>query len=280
MSSAPGTHWRAIAGDGAALILAVHFDAGTGGPGFADLAAHLDGCRPGPVGFRLFETLPPRSGGAFQRESEPVAYVGRWLAEIGSLGPPPVRAVLGYCAGSSLAGVLAARIAQAGLGEPALVLLAPERVDAAVLAAEFISATDSLAARLTPGELAEVRRATDEARDQAVKAGGRTDEAHGPRDQADEARGGAETSLAPVAAALDGAYRAAVRAACGRLSVAPAVERQLCDRFARYLGYLVACSRAQADAQGPSPVILDRLPDGTSPLADPDAARRVANALP
>jgi hypothetical protein len=71
------------------------------------LAANLDGLRPDQPGVRLFENLPPRSRGAFLTESAPAAYVTRWLAEIGSL-EPPVRAVLGYCAGSSLAAVLAA----------------------------------------------------------------------------------------------------------------------------------------------------------------------------
>jgi len=227
------THWRPLNSGAGALVLAVHFDPGTGEPGFADLAANLGGVR-------LFETVPPRLAGDILDRSEPVSYVGPWLAELDELRPP-VRAVLGYCAGASLAGVLAAEVARAGLGEPPLLVFAPQRVNAATLATEFVSATDRLSAQLTAEELAAARRAAAEVR-------------------------GADRSteyLAAMASALEGAYRTAVRAATHRLGVAPAAQRQLGDRFATYLAYLVACARADT-ADAPCPEVLNHPPGGVT----------------
>ncbi|GAA2359959.1 hypothetical protein [Dactylosporangium salmoneum] len=222
-------HWRPLNAGTKALVLAVHFDPGAGGPGFADLAGDL-------AGARLYETLPPRSAGAFDEESEPVAYIRPWLAEIPALGAP-VRAVLGYCAGSSLAGILAAQIARAGLGDPPLLVFAPQRVDAATLATEFCAAIDRLAAQLSPDELAAARHSAA-----AVQG---------------------EADLPAAAGALERAYRTAVEAATARLGVAPAMRRQLGDRFATYLAYLVACARA-ASVQLPAQAVLPHPPGGAA----------------
>jgi thioesterase domain-containing protein len=208
--------WRPLRDKGAGLVVGVNFDAGHGDASLSDLAEGL-GDR------RVWESVPPPAAGDFLRDSEPEHYLRPWFEEIAAQ-PDEVEAVLGCCAGASLAVALATRIRRAGLGDPLLIVFDPIPVRAEVIAREFSLAVDSLAAHLDAEQLRQVRA--------AASAAENTD----------------ATGLALVStvAALETSFRSAVHAACLRLRVLDTLEQQLGDRFAAYLGYLLACSRAQA----------------------------------
>ncbi|GAA1024932.1 MULTISPECIES: hypothetical protein [Amycolatopsis] len=226
-----GACWRQLSGSSGHLVPSVNFEAVRGTAGFADLAAAAGGLEQ----FELIETIPRKfaRGCDYLRVSEPDRYLGPWLAELTEMAAPerPVRAVLGYCAGAALARALADAATKYGLGEPILLLFDPLRVNGTTLSREFAEALDTVRPQLTPGEIEGARNSAARWEERCADAGGR--------------------ALAPMAEALDEVYQGLVTAACGRLRVAPALERQLCDRFASYFAYLVASSRCEETAAGP-----------------------------
>jgi hypothetical protein len=145
--------WTPLADIGdsaAAVVLAVDYPF-TGRPeaGFADLVAKLPRAHP------VWETVPPVRGA--EAGMTGADYVDRWYAEVGAR---PVRAVLGFCAGSVYAAALADRIAAGGAGErPALLLFDPESPNAITVYWQFHKVIDGLGAVLTPEEVAEAQRA-------------------------------------------------------------------------------------------------------------------------
>jgi hypothetical protein len=147
-------------------------------------------------------------------------------AEVQPAGRTGVCGVLGYCAGAPVALALAERF-----GDPPVVVFDPIAVDAATLVAEYTAAIGPLSDRLGDDE-------RSAATDVTAGAGGTGD-------------------LAALANLLDAAYRRALRAACGRLRVAAAVEEQLAERFSRYLRYLVNAAGCRS-AAAPAAVALSR----------------------
>ncbi|MEU4995769.1 hypothetical protein [Streptomyces sp. NPDC021622] len=211
------SRWHVLRDGDAGLILTVAFDAGRGDARFADLASSLDGRR-------VLEGLPRRSTVAELVERGADDYVTPWLEEIKEHGQP-VRAVLGHCAGSGLARELADRLRMLGLGTPSLIIFDPIVAESRTLGEEYRTAVRTLAAQLSPEDL-----------DTALAAAQ-------PCDAEPSLTGAA---VLPLAEALEAAYGTAVAAACGRLSVAPAVQQQLSDRFSHYLAYLAAAAWTHA----------------------------------
>ncbi|MEV2254430.1 hypothetical protein AB0I94_28250 [Streptomyces sp. NPDC050147] len=273
------SRWQVLRDGDAGLILTVAFDAGRGDARFADLASFLQGRH-------VLEGVPLRSTVAELVKEGPDAYVEPWLEAVKELGQP-VRAVFGHCAGSGLARELFGRLRTLGLGEPtdepsgepSLIAFDPILVDSHILADDYRAAVRTLAAQLSPQDL-----------ESALVAAG-------PCDDGPTLTG---VDVLPLAEALETAYGTAVAAACERLSVAPAVQQQLSDRFSHYLAYLAAAAWAQAtppardtppattvlsttggvgtDDADPRGTVTRFTVDRTRLLADPDVAAYVSRA--
>ncbi|MFD3573978.1 hypothetical protein [Streptomyces sp. NPDC058644] len=216
------SRWHVLRQGDAGLVLTVAFDAGRGDARFADLASFLDGRH-------VLEGVPNHCTVEALLRQGPGEYVTPWLEAVKERGQP-VLAVLGHCAGSGLARVLAYRLRMLGLGEPSLITFDPVLVDGHTLGEDYRTAVRTLAAQLSPQDLETALAA-------ALPCDG------------EPAATGAD--VLPLAAALETAYQEAVAAACRRLDVAPAVRQQLADRFSHYLAYLAAA--AWTDAQPPPP---------------------------
>ncbi len=174
------TNWRQLSDRGHDLVLCLDFAGGRAEAGFADLAAGV------PVD-ASFLHIGRASAGPL------AACVDRWVAELTATGRP-VRAVLGFCAGTALA----TRVADAitATGPPPMVMLldaVPTTGDS--LASQFTLALESSAKHLTADELADARDLSE----QLV--------ATYPDD------------LPRIAAALTGRYDQLMRAVASRLSL-------------------------------------------------------------
>lgn len=213
------SRWHVLRDGDAGLILTVAFDAGRGDARFADLASLLDG-------WRVLEGIPRRGTVAALRQDGAGEYVTPWLEAVKERGQP-VRAVLGHCAGAALARELAGGLTALGLGAPALITFDPIVVDSRTLGEDYRTAVRTLAAQLSPLDLQTALAAAQ------------------PCDGEPTATG---AELSPLAEALEVAYRTAVTAACRHLTVAPAMQQQLADRFSHYLAYLAAAAWTQAGA--------------------------------
>jgi len=264
--------WRVLRDGDAGLVLTVAFDAGRGDARFSDLAHFLGGRR-------VLEAVPRRTTLAALRDEGVDGYVTPWLEAVKEYGQP-VQAVLGHCGGGSLARELVIGLRACGLGEPLLMTFDPIVVDGPVLGEEYRVAVRALAAQLTPQDL-----------DPALAAAE-------PCDATPAAEGRDVLSLAET---LEQAYRTAVTAACRNVSVAPAVQQQLCDRFSVYLAYLAAAAWAHptdpparapvattvlsatggvgTSAADPRGTITRFTVDRTRLLADPEVAAYVSKAL-
>ncbi len=218
-TTADARHWRRLTASGSDLVLGIDFEAGHGEASLSDLASALDG-------HRVWESVPPPATGDYLKDCDPEIYTRPWLEElVGS--PDRIVAVLGVCAGAPLAVTLAAGIRRAGLGEPQVIVFDPAPVDGNVLAREFGKALESFAGQITDDEQQQQRAVGTLAADAATATG---------------------DDLVPLAVRLEEAFRTIIHGACSRLRVCAALEQQLADRFANYLAYLVACSRASAAA--------------------------------
>ncbi|MEU7736396.1 hypothetical protein ACIBCC_30635 [Streptomyces griseus] len=236
--------WRVLRDGDADLVLTVAFDPGRGNANFSDLARCLGGRR-------VLEAVPRRTTVAALRDEGVDGYVAPWLEAVKEHGKP-VKAVLGHCGGDSLARELAIGVRAWGLGEPSLMTFDPLVVDGSVLVEEYRVAVGALVAQLTPRDL-EPALAAAESHDPASTAGG--------------------SDLLSLAETLERAYRTAAAAACRNVSVAPAVQQQLCDRFSAYLTYLAAAARARSahpSAHAPiATTVLSATADAGPRTADP-----------
>jgi hypothetical protein len=199
------SYWRTAYDGGGDLVLGISFDTGRGESLLTDLVRGIDG--------HLFlESLPPRPA-AVNLADELDGYLAHWIEDLRDRAGP-VRAIIGHCAGAPLAAALAVRLREASLGEAALILVDPARVDAGTIAAEYLLALQTLAAYLSADELL--------AAQEAAGSGAR------------------EAGPLPAFQRMDSAYRAAMAAACLRLPVSAEQQDQLCARLSSYLLYLTA----------------------------------------
>jgi len=155
---------------------------------------------------------------------------GRWADELAATGRP-VRAVLGFCAGTALATRLADAVAVTG-PPPMVVLFDAVCITGSSLAGQFTSALESAARYLTAGELADAR---------------------GLSEQLVEMYPG---DLPRIAAALAGRYDELIRAVAGRLSVQEFPRRELTGAFTAYLDYLLLASEGGFDMRTTTPLFL------------------------
>ena len=174
------TNWRQLSDRGPDLVPCLDFPGGRAAAGFAELAAGVpvDAC---------FLHFGQAGAGPL------AACVDRWADELLATGRP-VRAVLGFCAGTALATRLADAIAATG-PPPMVVLFDAVPTTGDSLAGQFMSALESNARHLTADELAD---------------------AHGLSEQLVETY---PDDLPRIAAALTDRYDRLMRAVADRLSV-------------------------------------------------------------
>ena len=221
------TSWRQLSDRGPALIPCLDFPGARAAAGFAELAAgvRVDAC---------FLHIGQANAGPL------AACVDRWADELLATGCP-VRAVLGFCAGTALATRLADAIAVAeGPGQsntatgppPMVVLFDAVSTTGGSLASQFTSALESNARHLTADELAD---------------------AHGLSEQLVETY---PDDLPQIAAALTDRYDRLIRAIAGRLSVHEFLRRELTGTFTAYLDYLLLASEGGFDMRTTTPLFL------------------------
>jgi hypothetical protein len=220
------TNWRQLTDRGHDLVLCLDFPGGRAAAGFTELAAGV----PADVSF-----LHIRQAGA-----RPLAEcVNRWVAECAATGRP-VRAVLGFCAGASLATRVADAIA-ATMPSPLVVLFDAMSPTGDSLASQFTSALESSARHLTADELADASALAEQLA------------ATYPDD------------LPPIAAALTVRYDLLMRAVAGRLSLPAFLLQELTDGFAAYLDYLVLAGEGGLDMHTTAPLFLSSADEDPPP---------------
>jgi hypothetical protein len=227
------TNWRQLSDRGSDLILCLDFPGGRVVAGFAELAAGV------PVDASFFHIGQAGTGPL-------AASVDRWAGAVTATGRP-VRAVLGFCAGTAIATRLADAIA--ATGPPPMVLL----FDAVLttgesLTSQFIQALESSAKHLTADELADAR------------------------DLSEQLAASYPDDLPRIAAALTDRYDRLMRTVADRLSLHDIFRQQLTDGFTAYLDYLVLAGQGGFDVRTTTPLFL------TSPGHEPpvEEARTMA----
>jgi hypothetical protein len=211
------TNWRQLSDRGADLVPCLDFPGARAAAGFAELAAGVpvDAC---------FLHIGQASAGPL------TACVDRWADELLATGRP-VRAVLGYCAGTALATRLADAIAATG-PPPMVVLFDAASTTGGSLASQFTSVLESSARHLTADELAD---------------------AYGLSEQLVAAY---PDDLPRIAAALTDRYDRLMRAVADRLSVHEFLRQELTGAFTAYLDYLLLASEGGFDMRTTTPLFL------------------------
>ncbi|MFE3738973.1 hypothetical protein [Streptomyces sp. NPDC059134] len=191
------------------VVLAVDFaTTGRREATFAELAGLL----PGPLDVR--QAVPPPDAG---REDDPAGYHLRWWGGRVAYGPGarPVRAVLGYCAGSVFASRLADVVERRQGERPVLLLFDPEVPTVAGLDRDVRRAVEGMDG-VSDEERAGLRRGIDRIRDATG-------------DDFDKA-----------AEAFVALYREAYGTVLARMGVGGHFAEQLTGLFRSYTGYLTA----------------------------------------
>ncbi len=209
------TNWRQLADRGPDLILCLDFPGGRPAAGFAELVAGLsiDAC---------FLHIGQTSGGPL------AACVEDWVAQIAATGRP-VRAVLGFCAGTTLATRVADAIATTA-PPPMVVLFDAAATNGDALIGGFTAALESSAEHLTTDELAD-------ARDLAEQLATYDD-------------------LPRIAAALVDRYDLLMTAVADRLSLPEFYRKELTNGFTTYLNYRLLTAEGGFDMRSTTPLFL------------------------
>jgi hypothetical protein len=214
------TNWTELSDRGHDLVPCLDFAGGRAAAGFAELAAGV----PADACFLHFR----------RADAGPLAVcVDRWADELLATGRP-VRAVLGFCAGSAMATRLADAIAatRSSAPPPVVVLFDAVPITSGSLASQFASALESNARHLTAGEQAD---------------------AHGLSEQLMEKY---PDDLPRIAAALTERYDRLMRAVADRLSLHEFLRQELTAIFTAYLDYLMLASEGGFDMRATTPLFL------------------------
>ena len=213
------TNWRQLSDQGPDLVPCLDFPGARAAASFADLAAGVraDAC---------FLQIGQVGAGA----GPLAACAGRWADELLAAGRP-VRAVLGFCAGTVLAACLAEAIAATG-PPPVVVLFDAVPVTGSTLTEQFTSVLEASARHLSADELADAR---------------------GLAEQLAEAY---PDDLPRISATLTGRYDRLMGAVAGRLGVSDVFRQELTGTFTAYLDYLLLASEGGFDMRTTIPVFL------------------------
>lgn len=210
-------NWRQLSDRGPGLVPCLDFPGGRAAAGFAEMAAgvQVDAC---------FLHLGQAGAGPL------AACVNSWADELLATGRP-VRAVLGFCAGTAMATRLADAIA-ATEPPPMVVLFDAVATTGGSLASQFASALEANARYLSADELAD---------------------AHGMSEQLVQTY---PDDLPRIAAALADRYDRLIRAVAGRLSVSEFLRQELTGAFTAYMDYLLLASEGGFDMRATTPLFL------------------------
>jgi len=211
------TNWRELSDRGPDLIPCFDFPGGRAAAGFADLAAGV------PVDACFLHYKPPSAGPL-------AACVDRWVAEFTETGRP-VRALLGFCAGATLATRLADAIAATG-PPPVVVLFDALATNSDSIAGTFTTALESSAEHLTADELADAR------------------------DLSEELAATYPDDLPRIVAALTDRYDVLMRAVADRLSLPRFLLKELTGGFHVYMDYLLLAGEGGLDTRTTTPVFV------------------------
>ncbi|MFC4149582.1 hypothetical protein ACFO0M_25320 [Micromonospora mangrovi] len=216
------TTWRELCDRGRDLVLCLDFPGGRAAAGFADLAAGA------PVELCFLHI----AWSGLHTDSTLDAHIAQWVGEALGTGRP-VRAVLGFCAGTALATRVADAVsATAGAAPPAVLLFDAATVADDALRDQFVSSVQASAAHLAEGELDDARQWSRE-----LLATGRDD-------------------LPRVASALVDRYGRLMSGIAERLSLGETIRRELTDGFAAYLAYLLLAAQGGLDLRVGTPMFL------------------------
>lgn len=216
------TNWRRLSDRGRDLVLCLDFPGGRAAAGFAELAAGV----PADASFLHIG----------QAGAGPLAVcVDRWVAELTTTGRP-VRAVLGFCAGTALA----TRVADA-IGAtrpptrppPTVVLFDAASTTGDSLAGGFMWALESSARHLTADELADARGLSE----RLVAT--------------------YPDNLPRIAADLTDRYEQLMGAVASRLSLPVFLRKELTSGFTAYLDYLLLADEGGFDMRTTTPLFLN-----------------------
>jgi hypothetical protein len=193
---------------------------------FADLAPRLPGDR---AVWGSDETGWPVAAGDIRMQLE------RWLSDAAAIGD--ARAVMGFCAGASLAGALA----RAARRRPAVVLFDPVTVGPRTMLDQYAAAASRMGgAAAVPDPAGHDPGGHDPG---GLEPGGHD-------------LGGLEPGA--LAAELAERYAVAARAACRAQGVPEPIAEQLCRRVAANLRFLALCATAGL-SDAPDLVVLSRV---------------------
>jgi hypothetical protein len=202
------TNWRQLSDQGHDLVLCLDFPGGRAAAGFAELAPGV------PVDASFLHIK--------QADAGPLAAcLDHWAAELAATGRP-VRAVLGFCAGTTLATGLADAIGATG-PPPLVVLFDAVSTTGDSLAGAFVAALESSAKHLTEDELADARDLSE----------------HQAATYPDD--------LPRIAAALNERYDLLMRVVAERLSLPGFLLRELTSGFTTYMDYLLLAGEGGFD---------------------------------
>ncbi|MFI7426829.1 hypothetical protein ACIBPB_07560 [Micromonospora sp. NPDC049836] len=216
------TTWRQLCDRGRDLVLCLDFPGGRAAAGFADLAAGA------PVELCFLHI----AWSGLHADSRLDAHIAQWVGEA-LASRRPVRAVLGFCAGTALATRVADAVsATAGATPPAVLLFDAAAVPDAALRDQFVSAVQASAPYLADGELDDARQWSRE-----LLATGRDD-------------------LPRVATALVDRYDQLMSGIADRLSLGEVLRRELTDGFAAYMAYLLLAAQGGLDLRAGTPMFL------------------------
>lgn len=216
------TTWRELCDRGRDLALCLDFPGGRAAAGFADLAAGA------PVELCFLHI----TWSGLHAGSRLDAHLAQWVGEALGTGRP-VRAVLGFCAGTALATRVADAVsATAGATPPAVLLFDAAAVPGGALRDQFVASVQASAAYLADGELDDARRWSRD-----LLATGRHD-------------------LPRIAAALADRYEQLMSGIADRLSLGEVIRRELTDGFAAYMAYLLLAAQGGLDLRVGTPVFL------------------------
>jgi hypothetical protein len=211
------TNWRQLSDGGSDLVLCLDFPGGRAVAGFPELAAGV------PIDASFLQNE--------RASADPLAVcVDRWVAELTATGRP-VRAVLGFCAGTALATRVADAIAANG-PPPMVVLFDAVPTTGDSLAGQLPSALESSARYLTADELA------------------------GARDLSEQLAATYTGDLPRIAATLTDRYDRLMRAVADRLSLHEFTFKELTDGFTAYLDYLLLTSEGGFAVRSTTPLFV------------------------
>lgn len=206
--------WRPISQAGGSLILAVDFDApDRPEASFADLAALL---RPRRT---IWQTAQPPAGTEL---SDGKDYVAWWLEGL-PRQDSEVDAVLGFCAGSVLAGAIATEVALRQRRRPLLVLFDPEPPTRGSLLRDFDGAVEQLGPMLADQERLRLHDAASLAVDTSL-------------------------DFDAFCSALVDVFCEGVTSAFAGLKVGPGLSAQLAGSFRSYISYVKAAHQPAVPA--------------------------------